>query len=56
MDYRTHNRENEWEYHYAPFSLQRRELRKEWSSKPNAGDWEEYLYRQELRARAQFAF
>jgi hypothetical protein len=49
MNYGMYNRENEWEYYYAPFSQQRKDLRRVWNTKHPNTCWEEFLYKQEQK-------
>ena len=42
-----YNHENELDYHFAPFTPQRAELRKKWAT--TRKDWNSFLYDQEKK-------
>lgn len=44
---RGYNEENESTYYYAPFTEQRRDLRKRWAT--TRKDWNTYLYLAEMK-------
>lgn len=44
---KTYNQANEGDYYFAPFTEQRRELRKEWGT--TRRDWESFLYDREKK-------
>lgn len=46
---RQHNFENQDNYLFAPFTAQRRELRKIWNKDYNKIDWEIFLFDSELK-------
>jgi hypothetical protein len=48
---RLNNQENEGNYHFAPFTDQRADLRKEWSL--TRKNWESFLYDQEKKYQSK---